>query len=632
VNTIHSSGSDLLTLIEDILDLSKVEAGKLEIKPEKVTLIDLCDSMRGYFEPMAKEARLDYHIEIAEGAPKALTTDPTRIKQVLKNLLSNAFKFTNQGAVTLSIFQPNEDSPFRLAKEKASCLCFAVKDTGIGIPDNQIESVFEAFKQLDAKTTRKYGGTGLGLSIVRELVGLLGGEIKMESAQGVGTTVTICVPETLAPVVAKAEPTPFKDSAKERSESRRPSPPLNVLPVVDDRESLKTADSLILIVEDDLRFANSLLDLCRDNGFKGVILNDGVSAVKLAEELLPQGILLDLSLPELDGSDVLRLLKENPKTRHIPIQVITGHDRRNEVMNSGAIGFIKKPARPEELTGVLKKIREYSGKEKVLLIVEDDEAQRRAIREYIEVPGVTVLEAERGSVGLEHLKTQKVDCIILDLKLPDMDGREFLRTSKEICGEAVPPVIIYTGRDLEDAELKELERESKSIIVKSAKSPERLFDETMMFLHRLQKDLPTEKRRIVENLHDPTRILKGKTVLVVDDDSRNILSLTHLLEDHGVRVFEAENGKEALKWLEGGGAADIILMDMMMPEMDGYEATRRIRQNQKLKGIPIVALTARAMKGERERCLEAGCDDYLSKPIENDKLISLLRVWLYRSA
>lgn len=630
VDTIHSSGIDLLTLIEDILDLSKIEAGKLDIRPEAVSINELFESMKDSFEPMAKEGSLQYNIEIEKNLPRTIFTDVTRIKQILKNLLSNAFKFTNQGSITLSAFRPKDVSNFSAFQKNAPVIAFAIEDTGIGIPENSKKAVFDAFKQLDAKTTRKYGGTGLGLAIVKELVTLLGAEISLESKEGHGTKVTVYLPENYhvklpALFSGVEEVTPLK---LEKS-------PVRVQALVeDDRNLIHPSDSVVLIVEDDLRFANSLLDLCRENGFKGIILSDGISAVKLAEEMVPKGILLDLSLPELDGASVLKLLKENPKTRHIPIQVITGHDRKREVLRAGAMGFLKKPVQKNELTNVLKKMHEFSQQQNGgrVLVVEDDKTQRRIIREFTEVQGVTVLEAETGEKGLEILKEGRIDCIILDLKLPDITGNEFLRRAKLNSTEDLPPVIIYTGRDLDDAELKELESDSKSIIVKGVKSAERLFDETMMFLHRLQKELPVEKRKIVENLHDPTRILKGKSVLVVDDDPRNILSLTHLLEDHGMQITVADNGKVALEKLEKTEKIDLILMDMMMPEMDGYEATKQIRKNLKFKSLPIVALTARAMKGEREKCLEAGCNDYLAKPIENDKLISLLRVWLYRSA
>lgn len=627
VDTIYSSGNDLLSLIEDILDLSKIEAGKMEVRPESISISELFESLSASFEPMAKEGSLRFNIEIENNLPKTIFTDVMRMKQILKNLLSNAFKFTNEGSVTLSAFRSKDISVLSHVSPSNSIIAFAIADTGIGIPDVSKKSVFDAFKQLDAQTTRKYGGTGLGLAIVKELVALLGGEIKLESEEGRGTRVTVFFPESYHARLPVSTPT------HEAVAVLNPVRSLAAIgtPVDDDRHLIQPSDAVVLIVEDDVRFASTLLDLCRENGFKGIILNDGISAFKFAEELAPKGILLDLGLPELDGTGVLKLLKENPKTRHIPIQVITGHDRKKEVLLEGAMGFLKKPAKREDLTNVLKKMHSYSQQqgESRVLVVEDDRVQRESIREYIAIPGVSILEAETGAKGLQILKTERIDCIILDLKLPDITGREFLQQAKAAASNELPPVIIYTGKDLSDAELKELEGGSKSIIVKGVKSSERLFDETMMFLHRLQKEIPDEKKKVVENLHNPTRILKGKSILVVDDDSRNIHSLTHLLEDHGVLITVAENGVEALAKLEKAEKVDLVLLDMMMPEMDGYEAVRRIRENPKFRQLPVVALTARAMKGEREKCLEAGCNDYLTKPIENAKLISLLRVWLY---
>ena len=629
LSVINHSGTDLLNLINDILDISKIEAGQLDVTVENIDIEKLTESMRVKMGLLAKHKNIDFKISISENLPKEFYSDRTRIEQIMKNLLSNAIKFTERGSVTLSFFSPDRGQDFLNLKGEKRIVAFSVKDTGIGIPPEKREHVFEAFKQVDAATTRKYGGTGLGLSITKQLVGLLGGEIVLESDFGKGSAFTVYLPEKyeapqkMSKLQSKEWCLSFRTA---KGEFKRE----DVSELKDDFNNISKDDKVILIVDDDLKFANIMLDFCRDKGFKGVIALDGVQGARLAQTLLPNGILLDLSLPELDGKEVLEILKDDLKTRHIPVQIISGHEELFDAGSMGAIGFLKKPLNKDQLDSVWQKIDQHNDKRvKKLLIVDDVENQRTAIKENIGIKNIEFIEAGSGEEAFRCLDKGKPDCIILDLDLPDMSGFDFLNDIQK-SEKDPPPIIVFTGKELSDDENSYLKRYAKSIIVKGTHSYERLIDDTALFLHQVESDIPKKKQNILKNLRDPNRILEDKKILLVDDDARNLHSLMEVFEATRSNAIVANNGIEALNQLDKNNDVDLVLMDMMMPEMDGYDATKEIRKKAEFSNLPIIALTAKAMKGEKEKCLSAGCDDYISKPVDIDQLLSMLRVWLYR--
>ncbi|HEX2724143.1 MAG TPA: response regulator [Gemmatimonadaceae bacterium] len=656
--TIHSSGSDLLALINDVLDIAKVEAGKMEVNAADTPIAELNASLERSFRPMADEKGLQFKLDVQPDVPAMIYTDGQRVEQILRNLLSNAFKFTSEGTVSLTVrkAEPNRRFFQPTLNSGAAVIAFAVADTGIGIPADKQRLIFEAFQQADGTTSRKFGGTGLGLSISREIARLLGGEIRVESIPGKGSTFTLFLParyrDTDAPrpstrpaeVVADPprtpritqnptwRPTPSKSVKAHAAPAAVPERRAAQYVVEDDHEHIEPGDRTVLILENDANFAKVLLDMAREKGFKGVVCLDGDSGLAAAHEYRPDAITLDIDMPGLDGWKVLERLKHHPSTRHIPVHIISGIERRQQGLKAGALAYLAKPVTKEALDDAFSRISSFiEDIPKHLLVVEDDDAQRQAIVELIAHEDVEITAVDSAAKALDELGSDKhYDCVVLDLGLHDMSGFDFLEKVKSDPTKGDLPIIVYTGKELSQAEETRIKKYAETIIVKDVRSPERLLDETALFLHRVEAKLPDQKRRMLEQLHDADAVIAGKRVLIVDDDVRNIFSLTSVLEDHGMNVRFAENGKDALQALHQDPEVDAVLMDVMMPEMDGYETTRAIRAMPEFKSLPIIALTAKAMKGDREKCIAAGASDYITKPVDTEQLLSLLRVWLYK--
>jgi HAMP domain-containing protein/CheY-like chemotaxis protein/signal transduction histidine kinase len=644
--TIQSAGTDLMNLINEVLDLSKVEAGKIEIYPSDVSLTEVEGYLERSFRPVAQQKGLEFTLEHDADAPKVVLTDGQRLQQILRNLLGNAFKFTETGkvGVRVSIVTSKSGLSAPALREAQRVIAFGVSDSGIGIPKDKQQLIFEAFQQADGTTSRKYGGTGLGLSISRELARLLGGEIRVDSVVGEGSTFTLYLPETLVATVdeeaghtsARAKRGLTRVSAAHARAIREPEDMVSPETLAknelsDDREDIKPNDRVILIVEDDPQFAKVLLDMARDRAFKAVVALRGDSGLALAHRLRPDAILLDIDLPVVDGLTVLERLKHHPQTRHIPVHLLSGTDKRHPGLRLGAMAYIEKPVSKDALDDAFTSISSFLDKGmRRLLIVEDDEQQRSSIVELIgngDVKSTAVGSAEE---ALAKLKEEHFDCMVLDLGLPETTGFDLLEQVKNLPDLRNLPIIIYTGKDLSKQEETRLKKYAKTIIIKDAKSPERLLDETALFLHRVQANLPEPKRRVLEKLHSVDAVFSGKRVLVVDDDVRNIFAITSVLESSGMSVLFAENGKEGIELLQKNPEVNLVLMDVMMPGMDGYETMKAIRKLGDFKNLPIIALTAKAMKGDREKCLDAGASDYITKPVDPDQLLSLMRVWLYR--
>ncbi len=647
--TIHDSGADLFNLINEILDHSKVESGKIKLHLEDVSLKEVAATMERNFKPVAQEKGLSLKIKLADDLPAHIRTDQQRIEQVVKNLFSNAFKFSSQGDVTLRIFRPDvraDLSVSGLNSEKV--IAISVSDKGLGIPKDKQKLIFEAFQQADGTTSRKYGGTGLGLTISRELAKLLGGEIQLESKEGVGSTFTLYLPETLdntqsdyrteKPAQLKGEskkPVLNRDIRPAETDLRISSKSSDLQPpemafIPDDRKDISPEEKSILIVEDDPKFAKIMRDLAREKGFKALVAEDGETCLHFADYYKPSGIILDIGLPGMDGCTVMSRLKSDQDTRHIPVHFVSAADMSLDAMKMGAVGYITKPVSMENLNEVFNKIENVVSKPmKNLLLVEDDENQRKAIFELIGNGDVRITAVATGHEAYNHLKSANFDCMILDLGLPDMSGVELLNKIRNNENLIHLPIVVYTGKDLTKEEEMTIDKYAEKIIIKGIKSPERLLDETTLFLHRVETNLPEEKQTMLRLIHDKESILNGKKILLVDDDMRNVYALKNTLEDKGIRVLVGKNGKEGLECLSNSPDIDLILMDIMMPEMDGYEAMKEIRKQKKFKKLPIIALTAKAMKGDRAKCIKAGAIDYLAKPVNVDKLLSMLRVWLY---
>ncbi|MEO8194943.1 MAG: response regulator, partial [Gemmatimonadales bacterium] len=655
--TIHSSGSDLLSLINDVLDLSKVEAGKMEVNATDTPVQEVTQSLDRSFRPMAEQKGLQFKVEIQPDAPPVMFTDGQRVEQILKNLLSNAVKFTTDGNVSLTVRKAEPNRRFiQPSLTSGSVIAFAVSDTGLGIAPEKQRLIFEAFQQADGTTSRKFGGTGLGLSISREIARLLGGEIRVESKPGVGSTFTLFLPvrweqrEMMSALPASSanvtdqprtpcimpnptwRPTPGKPVRAQTAVSPVPERRAAQYVVEDDHEHIEAGDRTVLILENDVNFAKVLLDMAREKGFKGIVCLDGDSGLAAAHEYRPDAITLDIDMPGLDGWKVLERLKHHPGTRHIPVHIISGIERRQQGLKAGALAYLAKPVSKEALDDAFARIATFiEDVPKHLLVVEDDEHQRTAIVELIAHEDVEITAVESAEKAMEELASSKhYDCVVLDLGLKDMSGYDLLEKVKSDPQKADLPIIVYTGKELTQAEETRIRKYAETIIMKDVRSPERLLDETALFLHRVEAKLPEQKRRMLEQLHDADAVIAGKKVLIVDDDVRNIFSLTSVLEDHGMNVRFAENGKDAMVALEQDSEVDAILMDVMMPEMDGYETTRAIRGLTQFKSLPIIALTAKAMKGDREKCIAAGASDYITKPVDTEQLLSLLRVWLYK--
>ena len=636
--TIYSAGNDLLTLIGDILDLSKIEAGKLDVRPEELTLARLCDELRDSFGPVARDKGLELTVTIEPGSPATIFADPTRLQQILKNLLSNALKFTERGGVALQV---------RHQGEGQGQIAFAVKDTGIGIPPEQHDVIFEAFRQADGAVNRKYGGTGLGLSISRDLSRLLGGELFLQSAPGQGSTFTLRLPERyLAP-----EPASAPEAAAGPASTLRPAPVLRSLAsapalprvarpglaladpaLADDREGLPDQAGplgrVILIIEDDVRFAQIIQTLAQELDFKTLVATTGEHGLALAERHRPSAIVLDVGLPDRSGLSVLDALKHNPTTRHIPVHMMSVTDYAQTALQMGAAGYAIKPVPREQLIAALERLEsKFTQKARRVLVVEDDEVARESTCRLLAADDVETVAVGTAAEALQALGSATFDCMVLDLSLPDRSGLDVLE-EMSATDRAFPPVIVYTGRSLAVDEEQKLRRLSHSIIIKGARSPERLLDEVTLFLHQVESDLPPERQRMLRDARHREAVFEGRRVLVVEDDVRNIFALSSVLEPKGAKVEIARNGLEALAHLRNNPGVDLVLMDMMMPEMDGLQAMREIRRQPGWAALPIIALTAKAMADDREQCLAAGANDYIAKPLDVDKLLSLLRVWM----
>ncbi|BDI17680.1 histidine kinase [Nostoc cf. commune SO-36] len=641
--TIYSAGTDLLMLINDILDLAKIESGTMSIDMTQMPLAELGEQIERNFRQIAQSKGLDFRIELTPELPVSIYTDVKRIQQVLKNILSNAFKFTERGEVRLQIAVAKQgwNNDHQTLNSAQLVIAFSVSDTGIGIAPEKQKVIFEAFQQADGSTSRRYGGTGLGLSISREIARLFGGEIKLISQPGQGSTFTFYLPQ-LSPVSDSGAFSPSRSlsfdsastlltpysllSTEAINRVSIPSPLLN-----DDRTTIERGDRVLLIVEDDINFARILLDMAQQQGFKVIAAHTGSTGLMLAQQFLPSAILLDIRLPEMDGWTVLDRLKHDPNTRHIPVHIMTIEEGRQRGLQLGAIAYLQKPLTSETISEALTKIKGFVERQvKNLLVVEDDDTQRLSIVELIGNSDVSTTAVADGVTALEAIRTQHFDCLVLDLGLPDMTGFELIEQIKLLPHGKTLPIIVYTGREISKAQETELRRIAETIIIKDVRSPERLLDETALFLHRVQANLPAPKREILEQLHSIDHLLAGKKALIVDDDMRNIFALTSMLERYQIQVLYAENGREGIALLETTPDIDVVLMDVMMPEMDGYETTRLIRQNEQFKSLPIIALTAKAMQGDREKCIEAGASDYITKPVDTEQLLSLLRVWLYR--
>lgn len=628
--TIQSAGNDLLGLINEVLDLSKVESGHIEILPEPVYVKRLMENLRGLFEPSANQKGVVFRTHISPKVPANLVTDSQRLEQVLKNLLSNALKFTERGEVTFSI---DRDADGRLA--------FAVRDTGIGIAAEQQHIIFEPFRQGDGTTNRKYGGTGLGLSISRELVRLLGGEIQLSSEAGKGSVFTVLLPEIYggAADAPGAEINPsLPDQVPELpstpSASRPAAVPLAPR-IPDDRERLNGNGRFILIVEDDEPFVGIVSDLAHEMSFQCLVATTAEEALTLTRQYLPSAIVLDLGLPDNSGLFVLERLKQDARTRHIPVHVVSASDYTDKALSMGAVGYMLKPIKREQLAQAFERLElRLTQKLHRILIVEDNEVQMESLRLLLGSGGVETVGARTAAECLEQLKKTTFDCMVLDLTLPDASGFSLLETLSANEDYSFPPVIVYTARELSAPEEQRLRKYSKSIIIKGAKSPERLLDEVTLFLHQVVSELPEEKQIMLEKVRGRDDTLAGKHILLVEDDVRNVFALTSVFEPYGVKLTVARNGREALDTLtrssEGAASVDLVLMDLMMPEMDGMTAMREIRKRPEWKKLPIIALTAKAMRNDREQSLDAGANDYLAKPLDVEKLLSLVRVWMPR--
>ncbi|MCC6574891.1 MAG: HAMP domain-containing protein [Planctomycetes bacterium] len=638
---IHNSGSDLLSLINDILDLSKIESGTMAVEVASVSFKDLHADTEPSFRPIAANKKLDFSIDLDASLPSSMQTDSKRLQQVLRNLLSNSFKFTSKGSVSLRVFEAksgwSHDHPILNTAEKV--IAFAVTDTGIGIPEDKQQIIFEPFQQADMTTSRKYGGTGLGLSISREIARMLGGEIRLTSKVREGSTFTLYLPVNFTPPKGRQvreAPASGGNGRPHGEEPVRAELPDNITATLlrevhDDRDNIGPDDKTILIVEDDFTFAHVLLDLAHLEGFKGLIANGGELGLQMTRKFKPHTVMMDMRMPDMDGWTLLDCLKHDPETRHIPIQIVTSDDSRERGLKCGAFSYLQKPVSRESICDALKRLKTFIDRpRKALLIVEDNDVQRQGLVELLGGPDVDTVDVGTGEAALEKLAAQPFDCVVLDLRLPDMSGFDLLAKIKENKELEQLPIIVYTGKSLtkkEDAQLRKL---TGAVIIKDVNSPERLFYETALFLHRATSALPEAKRRMLQETLRMDPQLAGRKVLIVDDDIRNIFALTSVLERQRLTVEHVQNGREAVDLLTNRPkAADIVLMDIMMPEMDGYEAMRLIRQNDDLKALPIIALTAKAMKGDRERCIEAGASDYIPKPVDTEQLLSLLRVWVY---
>jgi len=624
--TIETSGNDLLMLINDILDISKIEAGKLELQPRRMSIKALLEKMDAIFAPSAQSKGLAFTASPKPGAPTEMESDPQRIEQVLKNFLSNAVKFTDRGSVALEVDSHGDGR-----------IAFTVRDTGVGIAADQQQVIFEAFRQADGTVSRKYGGTGLGLSISRELARLLGGEVQVESVAGEGSAFTLILPERYTgATTALAEPErplePVRALPSNPKPARRRQGPVTQ----DDREHLSGDARVILIVEDDPVFAKILCDVAHELKFQCLIASTADEGALMARQYVPNAVILDMNLPDHTGLSVLDRIKRDVRTRHIPVHVVSVDDDSQAALSSGAIGYLFKPVKRDALVEMLEGLEaRMSQRMRRVLVVEDDAQQAESVKLLLASRDVETVEAHSAAQCFELLGRETFDCMVLDLNLPDASGLDLLERLSADEAVGFPPVIVYTGRDLAQEEEMRLRRYSKSIIVKGAKSPERLLDEVTLFLHQVVSDLPEPQQALIVKSLNRDAALDGREILIVEDDIRNVYALTSIFEPHGAKVRIARNGREALQTLDESSRGlsdpvDLVLMDVMMPEMDGLTATRAIRAQPWGKQMPIIALTAKAMTRDQQDCLDAGANDYLAKPLDVDKLLSLTRVWMPR--
>jgi CheY-like chemotaxis protein/signal transduction histidine kinase len=629
--TIHGAGTDLLNLISDILDLSKIESGTVTVDAEEILTSSLLDTVGRPFRHEAENRQLSFNIDLDPNLARSIVTDSKRLQQVLKNLLSNAFKFTAEGGVRLKVCAVlgGWSAEHPVLNSAPAVIAFEVSDSGIGIPLEKQKLIFEAFQQADAGTSRKYGGTGLGLAISRELASLLGGEIHLRSAPGRGSTFTLYLPLKYSGPTVAPRTNASQYSSAPALQTATQERVVEQLP--DDRLNLEPGDTILLIVEDDPHYARVLIDLARDKGFKVLVATRGAEALDLAKQFQPAAVSLDVFLPDMLGWTVLSQLKHNPLTRHIPVQIITLDEDRQHALARGAFSFVNKPTTTEGVSAALSQIKEYARpRRKRLLIVEDNAAEQLSIRELLDHSDIEIVTTDTGAGALSALRDNPCDCVVLDLRLPDMSGFEVLDKIRNDDELSNVPVVVFTGRELSAEEDAELHTMARSIVVKGVESPERLLDETSLFLHRVITELPIEKQRMLEKLNSSDEDLIGKTALLVDDDARNIFALSSVLERRGMKVLTATTGSEAVALVESNPEIAIVLMDIMMPQMDGYQTMGAIRQNPSFGRLPIIALTAKAMKGDREKCLEAGASDYLAKPVNTEQLLLAIRMWLHR--
>jgi len=639
-STIYGAGTDLLNLINEILDLAKIESGKMTVEISEVVFTTLQGDIERNFRQVAQSKGLAFTIELDTNLPRAIYTDEKRLQQILKNLLSNAFKFTSQGQVSLRVDLVHQGwNPEReMLKRAGAALAFSIIDTGVGIPVDKQKLIFEAFQQADGTTSRQYGGTGLGLSISREIADLLKGEIRLISTPGKGSTFTLYLPQTYPG--AREKRAEGAEGTKKQMNIRTQEPSESILfptpSLSDDRDTIQPGDRTLLLVEDDVNFARILLDMAREKGFKGIVALQGDIGLALAQKFHPTAIMLDIGLPVMDGWTVLDRLKHDAQTRHIPVHIVSSLEEQQRSLHLGAITYLQKPASREALTVALTDIQGFVERPvKKLLVIEDNEDQRQSIVELIGDEDVHTTAVGTGAEALLTLKAHPFDCIVLDLGLSDMTGFELIEQIEQQIGSnetgwRTLPIIIYTGKKLTEQEETKLRQVTKAILIKDVKSPERLLDETALFLHRVQSNLLEAKQQILEQLRQQEPVLAGKKILIVDDDIRNIFALTSILEEQQMEVVFAENGRKGIAMLQSMPDINAVLMDIMMPEMDGYETMWAIRQESQFRSLPIVALTAKAMKGDREKCIGAGASDYITKPVDAEQLLSLLRVWLYR--
>ena len=621
---IYSSGKDLLNLINDILDLSKVEAGRLELRPEETSLARLTANLENLFRPQAVERQLDFSVSVAADAPAQFVSDGQRVEQIIKNLLSNAFKFTRAGKVGL------------LVSAAEGGIAFAVSDTGIGISEEQQSIIFEAFRQADGSTNRLFGGTGLGLSISRNLAEVLGGHIQVHSTPGQGSVFTLWLPLDYVPQMEADGQLPVNERELFVAPALPATVPAHegaprVLPSFpDDRERSEAPGRCVLVIEDEVKFAQILYDLAHELSHRCLVAHSSTEALRLLDEHLVDAILLDMRLPDEPGLSLLQRLKEQPRTRHIPVHVISTDDRTELALHLGAIGYAQKPATRESLVEVFSRLEaRLTQKVKRVLVVEGDAQQRDSITQLVDDEDIEVTAVSHGEQALELLRQTSFDCMITDLKLPDMHGNQLLTRMAGERIDSYPPVIVYVSRPLSRSEEEDLRKHSRSIIIKGARSPERLLDEVTLFLHKVEAPHASDAQRQL-SARNRDKVFENRQVLVVDDDMRNVYALISALDEKGVKVVSASNGQEALDKLEKNPGIDLVLMDVMMPVMDGFEAMRRIRQNPTWAKLPIIAVTAKAMKDDQEQCLSAGASDYLAKPLDLERLFSLIRVWLPR--